>query len=608
MLRIQGQWFIDAQGRQTLLHGVNLGGSSKIPSSHPLQIEDDFSDHRNVSFVGRPFPLKEAHEHYSRLQEWGFNTLRFITTWEAIEHSAPDVYDTEYLDYFAEVVRLAGEYGFNVIIDPHQDVWSRMTGGDGAPGWTLEAVGFNIPNLDASEAAITMQARYPNYSTMIWIDNFCRLACCTMFSLFYAGKWLVPDLEIDGVQVQEYLQDHFIRSIQQIAMRVKDMPHVIGYGPLNEPAKGYLGLGSLSEVVGFPQRNVVVSPANSILLGAGFPRRVPTTDTQNMKVNIIGETILNPNGISAWKSPEHDVWHQVGVWDYEDENGEPTIVCDDYFDGIDFLRDGLVPFTIRYAEAMRQLHPDAIIFAESTPGEAEHLNLSTEQLPNIVNAGHWYDERMLITKKFDGETAIDRRSFSLVHGQDAMQDLYNRNIAELVQLSQEKMGGIPTLIGEFGLAYDINDKEAFTSGDFVLHELALSMYYNALDANLASSTQWNYTADNNNQWGDNWNQEDLSIYCADNDGGRAVRGFSRPYVQHSGGDLKGVNFDPKTAHFTTTIHFSDNAPDTEIYLPKIWYPKGCRIETSSGQAKIDGQKVIWQKAATGLQTLAIYPQ
>lgn len=27
--------------------------------------------HESVTFVGRPFPLEEAHEHFSRLRRWG---------------------------------------------------------------------------------------------------------------------------------------------------------------------------------------------------------------------------------------------------------------------------------------------------------------------------------------------------------------------------------------------------------------------------------------------------------------------------------------------------------------------------------------------------------
>ena len=30
------------------------------------------ANHESVTFVGRPFPLDEAHEHFSRLRRWGF--------------------------------------------------------------------------------------------------------------------------------------------------------------------------------------------------------------------------------------------------------------------------------------------------------------------------------------------------------------------------------------------------------------------------------------------------------------------------------------------------------------------------------------------------------
>jgi hypothetical protein len=59
-------------------------------------------------------------------------------------------------------------------------VFSRWTGGDGAPYWTLEAVGFDLDNLDATGAAITHQAHGDPLPAMIWPTNNFRLATATM--------------------------------------------------------------------------------------------------------------------------------------------------------------------------------------------------------------------------------------------------------------------------------------------------------------------------------------------------------------------------------------------------------------------------------------------
>ena len=123
-LTIEDGHFRDAHGRQVLLRGINLAGDAKFPSTpdQSSYVAEDFFDGDSVKFHARPFPLSEAHVHFSRLKRYGFNSLRYIFTWEAVEAQGPGIYDEEWIQHTIEVLRVAGQYGFYVFMDPHQDV------------------------------------------------------------------------------------------------------------------------------------------------------------------------------------------------------------------------------------------------------------------------------------------------------------------------------------------------------------------------------------------------------------------------------------------------------------------------------------------------------
>jgi hypothetical protein len=94
-MELNGPWFVDKKTKRTVLFkGINVAGSCKLPIGIPSHRRDGFwvDYDRHVNFVGRPFPLKEADDHLSRLVNLGFNLLRFIITWEALEHEGPCVY------------------------------------------------------------------------------------------------------------------------------------------------------------------------------------------------------------------------------------------------------------------------------------------------------------------------------------------------------------------------------------------------------------------------------------------------------------------------------------------------------------------------------------
>jgi len=91
-LDLNGPWFYEPHTKRTvLLRGVNLSGGAKLPNGIPSYNKDGYwiDYDRFVNFIGRPMAIAEADEHLGRLKDLGFNFLRFVITWEAIEHEGP---------------------------------------------------------------------------------------------------------------------------------------------------------------------------------------------------------------------------------------------------------------------------------------------------------------------------------------------------------------------------------------------------------------------------------------------------------------------------------------------------------------------------------------
>ncbi len=374
MIRIQGDRFVDEHGRTLMLRGVNLGGSTKVPTSPDgdTRLKNSLQNPREVSFVGRPFPLEEADEHFSRLRKWGFTFLRFLVTWEAVEHSGPGIYDDDYLDYLFAVIKKANEYGISLFIDPHQDVWSRFNGGDGAPAWTFDVAGMEWPHFVATGAAVLENASGDFYPPLIWGSNALKLAGATLFTLFFAGNDFAPQIKVDGEPIQDYLQSHYIEAMRQVALRLKDLPNVFGFDTLNEPNSGYIGWKDLSQPLAIARMGYNPSPFQSMLLGDGIPQKLDFWKPAFPKAKSLGLQTVNPEGIRAWKDGVDCIWRRHGIWDLE-PGGAARLIKPDYFASVnghpvDFNQDYLRPFANRYAKAIRTVIPQAAIFVESMPG------------------------------------------------------------------------------------------------------------------------------------------------------------------------------------------------------------------------------------------------
>lgn len=563
--------FVDELGRIIQLKGINLDGGSKYPqtpyypSHKPVKGNEGlFFDGDHVSFVGRPFPLDEAPEHIKRIKSLGYNSIRYIFTWEAIEHEGPGKYDEQFIDYTIEVLKIIDEIGgLYVYLDPHQDVWSRHSGGDGAPMWTLYAAGFDPKTFDKTEAAV-LQNYFPHdpkaYPKMLWTTNYKRLVAGSMFTLFFAGKSFAPKAIINGVNIQDYLQDHFIASVGYLVQRIKDAAPklfektIIGVETMNEPNPGYIGTPEIDKIPDNQNLRLGTCPTmfQSVKLGVGIP-----TEVDEYKISVFGPKktgtkLIDPDGTIAWlTSDEFDkhygfkrssvwklgecIWAQHGVWDVE----TTTLLEPDYFatdpstgakvDEDYFINNYYIDYYKKFRKAVRDILPDTFIFLQSPPLQIPPRLIGTDLIDsNTVFCPHYYDGMSLMFKTWNKKYNVDTLGimrgrysnpvFGIVLGEANIRKSFKNQLLEMSLESQDNLGkDVPVMFTEIGMPFDMDDKKAYNDDDFSSQTSALDALGFALEGNNLSHSWWCYTSDNCHKWGDRFNNEDFSFWSKDDD-------------------------------------------------------------------------------------------
>jgi hypothetical protein len=532
-----------------------------------------------LSFVGRPFPLEEAEGRFEQLASWGFTFIRLLITWEALEHQGPGVYDEAYLAYLRKLLLAAEKWGISVYIDPHQDVWSRFTGGDGAPAWTLEGLGMRPELVDDTGAAVTW-GRYGEFHggrpcpPMIWPSNYNRYAAATMFTLFFAGDTYAPDLRIGEEGVQGWLQGRYIAAMRHCYRRLKNCPAIVGWGAMNEPSPGFVGHRDLAS----PEKPLIPlgpapSPFQTMLAASGYRVEAPVYGITPLGRRVTGREILNPQGRSLFRAPYSCPWKQAGVWD--EQGGRGRLLRKDHFARYQgrpprFEDDFLKPFMIKFIESMREGRRETLFFVEGIPNGG-HPGWTEKDPPNTVNAFHWYDGFSLFTRIFRPWFNINTGTGFPVIGRKAVAAYYREALGKALAWTRENMGNMPCLLGEFGIPYNMNGGRAYRTGDYSLQEEALALYYDAIDGAHLHSTIWNYSAAHNREDGDGWNGEDLSIVTRAAGGGalgRAMAGWLRPYPAAVAGRLLSYRWDWKRGVFSCRYRAEAGikAP-TKVFLP-----------------------------------------
>ncbi|GMM28616.1 hydrolase [Martiniozyma asiatica (nom. inval.)] len=552
-------------------HGINVGSNSKLPAKpiqktyyHPdkcgFYTEADY-----VSFVGRPFPLNEAQEHIVRLKKCGYNTIRFLFTWEAIEHEGPGIYDVEYAEYVVELLKIIDEIGgIYVFLNPHQDVWSRFTGGSGAPIWTLYAAGLDPTKFkDTLAAKLHNDSDDPaNFTKMVWATNYYRLASLVMFTMFYSGSEFLPKAKIDGVNIENYLQEHFINSVTFLIGFIKNkIPNIfqtclLGVESLNEPSPGLYGFSNLNVHSHDVELKLdeMPTPIQAMRLGMGMTQRV-----SQYYISIFGPSRKNlvkidPKGTKAWidknnnkdrhygfnRSSEWElgecIFAQHGIWN--SKTGE--LLKSNYFgihpnpdkkSGFHFFNNGpFLRFWQRYKTAIRKIDSDMFLIMQPPVLQIPPNIKDSEFVDSkTILALHYYDGLSLMFKTWNRFVNVDtlgilrgryfNPAFSIVFGESNIRKLIRSELKEMYMESRKNVGDIPVIFTETGMPFDMDNKRAYKTGNYRSQESANDAILWGLQSERLNFTYWCYNPDNCHKWGDQWNLEDFSIWSRDDDSG-----------------------------------------------------------------------------------------
>lgn len=237
---------VDAHGRSVLLRGVDVNGLEDYwnvdahPLAHNYPIDPSAYTHhrcpdRNLAAESMTVCWFDA----GQWKRFGYNVIRLGLSWSLLE-PRPGHLDRTYLARIAQVVGWAHRAGVYVILDMHQDAWSKYLytpkGGSCPPplspvtGWH-EADGAPAWASAHSTPACQFQKREFNPAV---IEDFQRF-------------W--SDLPApDGVGLQE----HFAHVVAVLAKRFVADPTVVGYDLFNEPSPGTEPPGPFGAATLFP--------------------------------------------------------------------------------------------------------------------------------------------------------------------------------------------------------------------------------------------------------------------------------------------------------------------------------------------------------------------
>ncbi len=295
----------DSEGRYMILRGANYNALGDYWQANP-----------NI-----PTTKPYATDDLRMMAEAGFNCVRLLFSWSKLEPQ-PGVYDDAYIQSINAVIQEANTYNMYVMLDMHQDAWSKYTatpadtvcefpskGWDGAPLWATITDGASTCTVDGSrESAPAVVHAWQNFwDNTNGIQDNCIAAwqhlvaaTCTHQNLLGYDLLNEPSLGYKEPQTTEMtkLSDYYGRLISAIrsAEGNASNAHIIFIeNPVTYKGAGFLGLPDSDFST---DTNVVAAPHNYFESIGSFP--VSIEDGYGFLVSTVRTTYQTTAFVGEW--------------------------------------------------------------------------------------------------------------------------------------------------------------------------------------------------------------------------------------------------------------------------------------------------------------------
>jgi uncharacterized membrane protein HdeD (DUF308 family) len=422
-----GSWFNDDQGRYLLFRGVNFASRTKLAPYLPIA------------------PLET--KNLDRLKDLGFNIVRLLISWKAIEPRPNTNFDEllpegkQYLTFVKEIIDELYARNLYVFLDFHQDIAHERYGGDGFPDWALATdIEHELPEASNLRDKKWMIKYVTNKSVKKTLTSF----------------WRNDLTHIEGENKLEHfpVRTHLEKTIGQTAKFFRSLnngkghPAILGIEPFNEPNPAGLPKEQ------FEQEFLVDYYRNVDLEIRKFDPDVFIFMEPN-----VGWTIPSSNGQDSDKSMLH------------------------------LLSSG--PFSAKDAFNMD------LVENVMVKGKVDSKQLITFLPKNLSSVSTFARNGVLSVHYYD-MMAIASSFMKIPENMYAFKRQWPLIFAQLANAARER--GLIPFLTEFGGSQEAEQVKEY-----------LNLNFEQIEAHLLNSTLWNYDLYHTKEGKDNWNLENFSL-------------------------------------------------------------------------------------------------